>query len=151
MTAAPDIEAAARAYAAYFERVTPESLSELEQFCAPDIRFRDPFNDVTGVATLRQVFAKMFEDVEDPRFHVDDVAASASTAYLRWRMTFRKFNRDWEIPGMSELHFDGEGRVVLHIDHWDAAAQIYERLPLLGALLRFLRRRLSAERQARGG
>ncbi len=151
MTTAPDIEAAARAYAAYFEELTPDRLNELERFCAPKIRFRDPFNDVTGVAALQRVFLKMYEDVDEPRFRLDDIAVSGATAYLRWHMTFRKMSKDWEIVGMSEVHFDGEGRAVAHIDHWDAAGQLYERLPIVGALIRILKRRLSAEPPARGG
>jgi hypothetical protein len=31
----------------------------------------------------------------------------------------------------------------LHLDHWDAAAQVYEQIPLLGSVLRVLRRKLS--------
>ena len=151
MTAAPDIEAAARAYAAYFEDLTPDRLGKLAEFCAPDIRFRDPFNDVTGVSALRQVFVEMFEDVDEPRFYVEDLAVNGAKAYLRWRMSFSKMNRDWKIEGMSELHFDGEGKVAVHIDHWDAASQLYERLPLIGALLRILKRRLAAGNPVRGG
>ncbi len=150
MATLPDIEAAARAYAAYFESLTPERLNELEGFCAPGIRFRDPFNEVTGVAALQRVFRKMYEDVDDPRFKVDDVAISGATAYLRWRMTFRKLNREWEIVGMSEVRFDENARVAAHFDHWDVASQLYERLPLIGSLIRILKRRLSADIPVRG-
>jgi steroid Delta-isomerase len=45
---------------------------------------------------------------------------------------------------MSELTFDSDGKVARHIDYWDAGKHFYEKLPLLGALLRAIRRRVAA-------
>jgi hypothetical protein len=45
------------------------------------------------------------------------------------------------IRGGTHLHFDAAGRVVLHRDYWDAAEELYEKLPLLGTLMRWLKRR----------
>jgi len=47
---------------------------------------------------------------------------------------------DWQEEGMSDVHFAPDGRVADHQDHWDAAAQFYGRLPLVGPLLRWLGR-----------
>ncbi|MDX1710497.1 MAG: nuclear transport factor 2 family protein [Rhodovibrionaceae bacterium] len=140
------MEESARAYAQFFEQLDRDSLERIEQLCAPEVRFKDPFNDVTGVAAVRRVFEKMFEDVDDPAFEVTDIACSGQTAYLRWRFFFRprKASRQWRIEGMSEVAFDTDGRVLSHIDHWDAAGQLYERLPIIGTLLRKIRRRLAA-------
>lgn len=41
----------------------------------------------------------------------------------------------------SHLHWDAEGRTVMHRDYWDAAEELYEKLPLLGGLMRWLKRR----------
>ena len=139
--------AAINAYAAFFEGLSPESLHRLDELCAPNVRFRDPFNDVSGVARFRAVLAKMFRDVGDPRFAVTDKAFSGRTCYLRWTFTFRSRGSREErtrIEGVSEVHLDAAGKVTAHIDHWDAGAQIYERVPLLGAVVRMVRRRLSA-------
>lgn len=35
--------------------------------------------------------------------------------------------------------FDDSGKVIEHIDYWDAGGQVYERLPLLGSILRQVR------------
>ena len=137
-------EDAAAAYAAFFESLTPARLGELEALCAPSVRFRDPFNEVHGVAAFRAVLATMFADLEAPRFAVGDRACSGRVCYLRWSFTARTRGRPLSIEGMSEVHFDASGRVLAHVDHWDAASQLYERLPLLGPVLRLVRRRLAA-------
>jgi len=131
-------------YLSFFETVTPETLPRLVTLVSPDIRFRDPFNDVTGPAAMRRVFEDMFARFDGPRFVVTDRADSPDRCYVRWRFTARGRGREWTIDGVSEISVDGEGRIVEHIDHWDAASQVYERLPLVGALVRFIRRRAAA-------
>jgi steroid delta-isomerase len=48
------------------------------------------------------------------------------------------------VRGATHLRFNGRGKVVYHRDYWDAAEELYAKLPLLGALMRWLRRRLAA-------
>ena len=86
----------------------------------------------------------MFQRVSDPRFRVTSRAHDGALCFLRWDFTFRRGQRDWRIAGVSEVRFDPSGRVVSHIDHWDAASQLYERLPVIGWVLRRLRGRLEA-------
>ncbi|MDX1425375.1 MAG: nuclear transport factor 2 family protein, partial [Kiloniellales bacterium] len=61
MTEARDLAAAVAAYANFYETLTPESLERLDALCAADVRFRDPFNDVSGVAAYRAILADMFQ------------------------------------------------------------------------------------------
>ena len=42
--------------------------------------------------------------------------------------------------GASHLRFDASGKVMLHRDYWDAAEELYAKLPLLGAPMRLLQR-----------
>lgn len=132
---------------AYFESLSPENLDRLADFYAADAVFRDPFNDVRGVAAITRVFADMFERLERPRFIVrqrfHDTAGAA--AMLLWEFRFSGVGRGEQcIDGATHLRFDAEGRIVRHQDYWDAAGGLYEKLPLLGALMRALRRRVAA-------
>jgi len=45
------------------------------------------------------------------------------------------------VRGATHLRFDAAGKVVLHRDYWDAAEELYAKLPLLGVLMRGLQRR----------
>ncbi|NBC32960.1 MAG: nuclear transport factor 2 family protein [Alphaproteobacteria bacterium] len=112
---------------------------------APDGRFVDPFSDIRGAARIRQHLARAYERLHDVRITVTDQAFSGRVAYLRWTFGFRlgRGRAVREIIGMSEVHIDDEGRVTLHFDHWDAASQIYEAIPLLGNLLRKIKRRIN--------
>ena len=74
-----------------------------------------------------------------------DNAVSGSNSYLRWVMRFKnkKNGKSFSIEGMTEVHFDQSGKVTAHLDHWDAASQLYEHHPLLGGIFRIIRRRLA--------
>ncbi len=134
-------------YVAFWETLSPDSLTALDAYFQPTIRFRDPFNDVTGIAALRAILEKMFDDVVEPRFRLHHWACADNICYLRWQFSFASAPGGAErlIEGVSEVHFAADGRVQIHIDHWDPAAQLYESVPVLGSVLRAIRRRLGSK------
>jgi hypothetical protein len=69
---------------------------------------------------------------------------SGHTALIRWRFTCSLKGRGIDISGVSHVSFDDSGRVTAHVDYWDAAEGLYERMPLLGTVMRWLRGRLAA-------
>ena len=128
----------------FFETLTPQSLDRFPEFYAVDAWFKDPFNEVRGVDAIRHIFEHMFRQVENPRFVVTDRLAEADRAMLVWEFHFARAGRAQIIRGTSHLHFDAVGRVVRHRDYWDAAEELYMTLPVIGWLMRRLRRALSA-------
>lgn len=128
----------------FYETLTPQSLGALGDVYAPQARFRDPFNDVTGTAVVAQVFRHMFEQVGEPRFEVVGRVDSGQRAALEWVFMFELRGRPFRVHGASVVDFDDDGRVFVHRDYWDVAEELYEKLPGLGVLLRALRRRMSA-------
>lgn len=137
----------ADAYIAFYEGLTPRTLDGLSAVVSDDVRFKDPFNDVRGLAAYRAILARMFEAVPDVRFKVLRHGPAGDVYVLRWTCdgTVKAMGAEpWHVEGMSELRFSPDGTVREHIDYWDAAEQFYERLPVIGALLRFIRRRFVA-------
>lgn len=135
----------------FYESLTPCSLPELDQIYAPDARFEDPFNQIDGILGIKAVFEHMFKTLSDPRFTITGHLADAGQAFMTWRFTFRfrRFQpeREFLIQGSTHVLFDPQGRVRLHRDYWDPARELYEHLPLLGSMTRWLRRRLATPMQ----
>jgi steroid delta-isomerase len=133
-------------YARFFEQLSADNLTQLATVMTEDIHFIDPFNDVRGLKQVEKVFAHMFDSLENARFTVSHMAMSDNEqplGFLRWELNASLRGHPYPIIGMSEVSFAADGRVSLHIDHWDAARQFYERLPLVGGLLRAIRSRLT--------
>ncbi|WP_180681996.1 nuclear transport factor 2 family protein [Tepidicella baoligensis] len=130
---------------AFFEHLSPESLGSLNQLYAPQARFKDPFNEVEGTQAIRAIFVHMFQSLQEPRFVVTGRVQQGEQAFLTWDFHFRFQRFDTStvqtIRGATHLMFDHQGQIVLHRDYWDAAEELYEKLPGIGALMRWLKRR----------
>ncbi len=131
----------------FFEQLTPADLGRIADLYAPGARFKDPFNEVQGTPAITRIFQHMFESLHEPRFVVTQRLLQGREAFLCWDFHFRfKSFRSQElqtIRGATQLRFDAQGKVELHRDYWDAAEELYEKLPLLGGLLRWLKRRVN--------
>jgi steroid delta-isomerase len=129
---------------ARFEHLTAADVATLGEIYAADARFKDPFNDVRGLAAIECVFAHMFVALDTPRFVIRDVIVQGDQCFLSWDFRFRM--RRWRrgeqrIRGATHLRLDAHGRIAEHRDYWDAAEELYEKLPALGALMRWLKAR----------
>lgn len=132
---------------AAFESLQPGDVAGLAALYTEDARFKDPFNEVQGHAALRRVFEHMFVALDEPRFVVTEAIVQGDRCFLVWRFLFRfkRWTREpQEVRGGSHLVFAPDGRIALHRDYWDAAEELYEKLPGIGAAMRWLKRRANA-------
>ena len=143
-----DSRAAVAGITRWFESLTPGNLGQLEAFYCADARFKDPFNDVRGVPAITQIFKHMFVALHEPRFVVTQQIVDGAQAFLVWefRFRFKRFDTVTEqvIHGGSHLTLAEDGRISEHRDYWDAAEELYEKLPGLGALMRWLKRKANS-------
>jgi len=131
----------------WFESLTRDTAGNVGRYYAPEALFKDPFNEVTGVAPIGRVFAHMFDQVDAPRFRILERWEAPHGAMLTWEFHFR-LKRD-DVPqvvrGASHLRFAPDGRIAYHRDYWDAAEELYAKLPVIGPVMRFLQRRGRAQ------
>lgn len=128
----------------FFETLDVASVERLREVYAADAYFKDPFNEVRGLAEVERIFRHMFVQVKDPRFVVHEMVAQGGQAFITWDFVFElhRFSRGQQVVrGASHLRFDATGKVSYHRDYWDLAEELYEKLPVLGGLMRLLKRR----------
>lgn len=135
-------------FARFFEDFSGDRIGRLlEATYAEDVFFNDTLKTIQGRSALTHYLADSASAVEDCRVEVLDSTRNAEGEHLiRWRMRirFKRFRRgvDTETVGLSHLRFDADGRVVYHQDYWNAADGLYEHIPLIGQLIRMVKRRL---------
>ena len=131
----------------FFEHIAPSDVGRIHELYSADAWFKDPFNEVRGTDAIAGIFEHMFEALESPRFVVHERIAQGAQAFLTWDFHFRlrggRPAGEQTIRGATLLRFDAQGRICHHRDYWDAAEELYEKLPVLGAFMRWLRRRAS--------
>lgn len=130
-----------------YQRILQEldagNLHTLDDILAPNVHFKDPFHDVTGIAAMKQAFLQLFRAADDVEFSVNEAAEQYNIVYFQWTLTARLSKMPWSVTGVTRVLINAQGRVIEHIEYWDAASQFYERFPVIGPLLRHIRKRIS--------
>ena len=144
-------EAALASVVQFFAHLQPTDVSRLADLYTADAQFKDPFNEVQGVPAIARIFAHMFESLEAPRFVITQQVQQGAQCFVTWDFIFTlrsaKADESLIIRGASHLVLReeaGQWRVAVHRDYWDAAEELYEKLPVLGSLMRWLKRRVNA-------
>lgn len=130
-----------------FEQLQRDDVARLATLYAADSRFKDPFNEVQGVVAIQAIFAHMFVALNEPRFVVHDIICQGDQCFLSWDFIFRfkRFSTDLQtVRGSSHLKLNAQGQITLHRDYWDAAEELYEKLPVVATVMRWLKRRANS-------
>lgn len=145
----------------FYETLSPDSLDQIGELYAPNARFKDPFQSVQGQGAIRDVFEHMFQLQATSRFIVVGItqsvpetvpvpdtvpvpeSISGAQACLRWIYWLELRGKPVSIEGCSWLCFDAAGYIVDHRDYWDAAEELYEKIPVLSWLMQWLRRKIA--------
>lgn len=135
---------ALNSYIVFFEQMKREDLVRLPELFSHQARFKDPFNDVTGIEQINKVFHHMFETLNTPKFVIDEAVLESDVAYIKWKFTGAVYSKQLKLVGLSRVVFDEQGLVSEHIDYWDASEQFYMKLPVIGSILRFIRNKAAS-------
>ncbi len=131
-----------------FESITPQNINRMGEFYDPKARFKDPFNEVVGIPAISHIFAHMFVQLTQPRFVVTNQVLQGNQCFLTWEFKFGfkgfKADQTQTILGATHLVLNEAGLITLHRDYWDAAEELYEKLPVVGGLMRWLKRRANS-------
>ena len=127
----------------WFETLTPESLERVGEMYAQDALFIDPFNQLEGLTSVRAVYQHMFDTLNQPRFVVTTTVEQDRDGFMTWDFLFECRGQAQQISGCTQFKLNDQGLIVLHRDYWDAAQQVYEKIPMLGSVVRMIRRKLS--------
>ena len=127
----------------WYGNLSPERVGEVGRFYHEEARFTDPFNDVTGLEAIEGIFRHMFQTTDEARFRVSDAQTEGRTAWVSWTFDCRLRRVEASIEGVTRLDFGDDGRVIGHRDFWDSA-DLFAEFPLLGTMVRHLRKRVRA-------
>jgi len=118
----------------------------IRQVYAEDVYFNDTLKTIRSVDQLEEYLADSADAVEVGTVEFLDLAVANGNYYFRWEMSlrFKKLRRGvlTRSLGMSHIRFNAEGRVALHQDFWDSASGLFEHVPVVGGLIRTIKRRL---------
>jgi len=142
-----NIQEYADKYASFFEEINEDTaLCHYENVFDENVYFQDPFQKVRGLTKVYTIFQHMYKTLYEPSFLIDEIVCDKNCAYLHWNFSYKrsKNHQSEKFTGVSRILFLDNGKAISHIDYWDAAENIYEKVPLLGAMIRVIKKRIRA-------
>jgi hypothetical protein len=125
------------------QQLSPELLREIY---ADNIEFRDPVHEIHGLNKLIDYFDYMNANMNQCRFEFVDELVLPDKAHITWNMVFshKRINggKEQVLRGMSLLKFS-DNKVHYHEDSYDIGAMVYENLPVLGLLTRWVKKKMA--------
>ncbi|MFM7841669.1 MAG: nuclear transport factor 2 family protein [Nitrospira sp.] len=127
-----------------FNSLTSANVALLDNLYASNVVFADPFHHIAGLPALRAYFLRQYEGVIRCTFTFEEQVVQRGTAMLTWTMHLEHARiskgETIHLPGASHIRFTD--KVTYHRDYFDAGEFLYERLPVVGGLIRAIKGRL---------
>ena len=130
-----------------FNRVDKDHLFLIQEFYDSDALFQDPIHKVNGVRAIESYYAGLYKNVKSIRFDYKSSSEVENFVTLEWTMHLIALQlnsgREITLDGVSLITFGGrQGKVVAHRDYFDMGEFIYERIPLLGTAIGFIKNKM---------
>ncbi|MAO13503.1 MULTISPECIES: nuclear transport factor 2 family protein [unclassified Marinobacter] len=138
----PALPAVLDQFCALFNQLDKGNLNKLQQVYGEDIEFQDPFGTVNGLDELTNYFADAYGNVIRCQFRFNSPVIQDSWCTIPWVMELQhkriKGGKTVEVEGISHLRIL-DGRVRYHRDYFDAGQLLYENLPVVGGVIRWVK------------
>lgn len=129
-----------------FNRLNANQLDLLDEIYTLDVSFRDPVHELQGLPALRDYYGRLYQGVVSCRFEFEVEVIDGPQGMLAWLMRFQharfRAGEILELRGVSHLKFRDDDKVHYHRDYFDMGEFIYERVPVLGGIIRGIKNRL---------
>ncbi|TXR52143.1 nuclear transport factor 2 family protein [Reinekea thalattae] len=127
-----------------YESLNTSNLHLLKTIYSDTVEFQDPMHEIYGLKHLTAYFNKLYTNLKECRFHIDEVFYQNNNASVFWTMTYvhPKLNGGAEVTVQGHSHLKGqENLVYYHRDYLDVGAMLYEQIPLLGRIIKAIKGR----------
>ena len=129
-------------FRALFNELDKGNLNKLSEVYSEDICFQDPLETVHGLDELTRYFAGAYANVISCRFDFGETIVQGEFAAVPWVMHLRhkriRKGREVQVRGISHLEIR-DGMVCYHRDYFDAGEMLYENLPVIGRVIRWIK------------
>jgi hypothetical protein len=124
-----------------------DKLNILDDYYDTSIKFEDPLGAISGLKALKEYYAHMYKSVEEIKFDFDDVMNDENQQFVTWTMSLKAKNfgggKVIKTKGASIIKFSPvSGKVIYHRDYFDSGEFIYENVPGLRLLHKFIKSQL---------
>ena len=119
---------------------------QTEKVYASDAFLNDTLKTLHGAPSIRDYFIKTAQGLVSMTVSFDDAALSGRNYYFRWTMDTRMKHlargKTIRTIGVTMVRFDPAGRVLIHQDFWDSAQGVWDHVPIMGSVIRWIQSKI---------
>ena len=132
----------------FFKTLDKDHLDLVDRFYDKNVVFQDPVHTLNGSEAVRKYYAGLYGNVDAIRFEYSKQLEDKDTVVLAWRMYLKTpaidSGRELTVDGTSVITFGGtEGKAIAHRDYFDMGEFVYERVPILKSVIRYIKGRMA--------
>lgn len=132
-----------------YSDVCQTSPEDLASIYADNITFIDPITTHHGLGAVQDYFASLLHQAQRCEFDIATIAQVSEphgnfTHVVNWTMllVLKQGDKVITLDGTTQLTVEDD-RIVYHKDYYDLGEMVYENIPLLGFIIRKIKKRLA--------
>lgn len=132
--------------AEFYANLDLSVVDNLDDIYSDNVIFVDPVTSHKGITALDLYFRNLLSNVNYCRFDINQTISSDQQLCLIWTMHFAHpkvaNGNALTLDGVSHIHI-ANNKIVFQQDFYDLGAMLYEHVPLIGKIIRWLKQRLA--------
>tara|TARA_R110002167_G_scaffold54143_4_gene154459 strand:- start:283 stop:720 length:438 start_codon:yes stop_codon:yes gene_type:complete len=142
----PDIQKSSllQEFKAFYQEANSSNLERMDRIYTQDIEFRDPLHTVLGILALKSYMKNLYANSNCVEFEYTDEQRGENSATIAWYMKFSHSGlaggKMIKLRGITQIRFTD--RIYYQEDFYDLGAMLYQHIPVLGAIVRFVNKRV---------
>ncbi len=133
----------------FFDKLSKDNMVLVDEFYHSQVDFIDPVGAIKGSDKIKAYYSNMYQNVKSIKFDFVEFHEAGNHVIAVWKMTLEteKLNggEPFSVDGNSVIKFDENGKAIYHRDYFDMGEFIYERVPVIGFLVRKIKERLEVK------
>lgn len=129
-----------------FNGLNKNTMHLVDEFYHAQAKFEDPIGSHYGVESIRNYYVNLYQNVKSIRFNFSKHICQGKDCVSTWVMHLQaeglNGGKAISVVGNSVFQFDESGKVIYHRDYFDMGEFIYEHIPVLKNIIRYIKSKL---------
>ena len=132
-------------FCSIYQALNKNNLASLKEVYSDNVVFTDPMHEVQGIVALTAYFEHLYHNLDHCHFHILQVIEQDGQACIVWQMEFahQKIKKGQPIVVEGASHLQFSEKIDKHRDYLDLGQMLYEHLPLIGPIIKTIKKRAS--------
>ncbi len=131
-------------FKAFYQEANSSNIERMDRIYTQDVEFRDPLHTILGILALKSFIKNLYANSSYVQFEYTDEQRGENSATITWHMKFSSAalagGKMITLRGITQVRFTD--RIYYQEDFYDLGAMLYQHIPVLGPIIRFVNNRV---------